>query len=185
MKLRTKLTVKMWLLRSACVMSIASACIWAIPIFHGDYYAGLTGIALSYILAIFAAGFSWATEWDIKHIDLLIDEEVEKQIKSYDEIHSLGNELIEAHECMHKELDDDLAKHTAIFKRHQKCKCKDRAHLEHLIDKGTMPPALVRRHPHPIGWRYAETSTEDPPFASTDGEEIKVNPRKLQDHLEG
>ena len=119
MKLRTKLTVKMWLLRSACVMSIASACIWAIPIFHGDYYAGLTGIALSYILAILAAGFSWATEWDLEHIDLLIDEEVEKQIESYDETHSLGNKLIEAHECMHKELDDDLAKHTAIFKRYQ------------------------------------------------------------------
>tara|TARA_R100001460_G_scaffold25157_4_gene50547 strand:- start:104 stop:592 length:489 start_codon:yes stop_codon:yes gene_type:complete len=162
MKLRTKLKVKLWLLRAALVVSIASALIWTVPILHGDYTAGLTGIALSYILAILAAGFSFATKWDLENINLLIDEEVNKKI------------------------DDDLIEHTTIFKRKRTPYWKtleqmDREHLERLIDKGAMPPA----HPHPIGWRYAETSTEDPPFASTDGEGIKVNPRKLQDYLEG
>ena len=229
MKLRTKLKVKLWLLRAALVVSIASALIWTVPILHGDYIAGLTGIALSYILAILAAGFSYATKWDLENINLLIDEEVKL----------ITGEFFNA--LTDKKIDDDLAKHTSSFERvidrqrkdcmskmnKEECKeqiqqdlmcfldgmgddvldrvceivvenfakmennghlhqwiregLKDREHLERLIDKGTMPPA----HPHPIGWRYAETSTEDPPFASTDGEGIKVNPRKLQDYLEG
>lgn len=176
MKLQNKLRLKLWLLRAALAVSIASALIWTVPILHGDYIAGLTGIALSYILAILAAGFSFAAKWDLDNINLLIDEEVNKKIH------------------------DDLAKPAASFKRvidrqrwkildqlskrepyHNVMERKDREHLARLIDKGAMPPA----HPHPIGWRYAETSTEDQGIASTDGKEIKVNLRKLQDHLEG
>jgi len=151
MKLRTKLKVKLWLLRAALVVSIASALIWTVPILHGDYTAGLTGIALSYIIAILAAGFSFATKWDLENINLLIDEEVNKKIV------------------------DDLTEHTASFERvidrqrkdiitklkrrpyWKTLEQMDREHLERLIDKGVAPPA----HPHPIGWRYAETSTEE------------------------
>ena len=158
MKLRTKLKVKLWLLRAALVVSIASALIWTIPILHGDYTAGLTGIALSYILAILAAGFSYATKWDLENINLLIDEEVKLITGEF------FNTLID------KKVDDDLSKHTSSFERvidrqrkdghlHQWIRegLMDREHLERLIDKGAMPPA----HPHPIGWRYAETSTEE------------------------
>jgi len=176
MKLRTKLKVKLWLLRAALAVSIVSALIWTVPILHGDYTAGLTGIALSYIIAILAAGFSFATKWDLENIELLIDEEVKLITGEF------FNALID------KKIDDDLAKHTSSFERvidrqrrkilAQLSKRKpywktleqmDREHLARLIDKGAMPPA----HPHPIKW------------ASTDGKEIKVNPRKLQDYLEG
>ena len=140
MKLRTKLKVKLWLLRAALVVSIASALIWTVPILHGDYTAGLTGIALSYIIAILAAGLSFATKWDLENINLLIGEEVNKKIV------------------------DDLTEHTASFKRvidrqrrdilaqlskrepyHKVMERKDREHLARLIDKGAMPPASPKK----------------------------------------
>ena len=105
MKLRTKLKVKLWLLRAALAVSIVSALIWTVPILHGDYTAGLTGIALSYIIAILAAGFSFATKWDLENIELLIDEEVKLITGEF------FNALID------KKIDDDLAKHTSSFER--------------------------------------------------------------------
>ena len=137
MKLRTKLKVKLWLLRAALVVSIASALIWTVPLLHGDYIAGLTGIALSYILAILAAGFSYATKWDLENINLLIDEEVKLITGEF------FNALID------KKIDDDLAKPSSSFKRvidrqrwkildqlskrephHKVMERKDREHLE-------------------------------------------------------
>ena len=152
MKLQNKLRLKLWLLRAALVVSIASALIWTVPILHGDYTAGLTGIALSYILAILAAGFSYATKWDLDHIDLLIDEEVKLITGEF------FNALID------KKIDDDLAKPAASFKRvidrqrrkilaqlskrepyHNVMERKDREHVARLIDKGATPPASPKK----------------------------------------
>tara|TARA_R100001079_G_scaffold108957_1_gene80543 strand:+ start:4310 stop:4732 length:423 start_codon:yes stop_codon:yes gene_type:complete len=139
MKLRTKLKVKLWLLRAALVVSIASALIWTVPILHGDYIAGLTGIALSYILAILAAGFSYATKWDLENINLLIDQEVKLITGEF------FNALID------KKIDDDLAKPSASFKRvkrepyHKVMERKDREHVARLIDKGATPPASPKK----------------------------------------
>ena len=132
MKLRTKLKVKLWLLRAALVVSIASALIWTVPILHGDYIAGLTGIALSYILAILAAGFSFAAKWDLENIDLLIDDDLAKHTSSFERVIDRQRRKILA----------QLSKREPYAKVVER---KDREHLARLIDKGAMPPASLKK----------------------------------------
>ena len=132
MKLQNKLRLKLWLLRAALVVSIASALIWTVPILHGDYTAGLTGIALSYIIAILAAGLSFATKWDLENIDLLIDDDLAKHTSSFERVIDRQRQKILA----------QLSKREPYAKVVER---KDREHLERLIDKGAMPPASLKK----------------------------------------
>ena len=140
MKLRTKLKVKLWLLRAALVVSIASALIWTVPILHGDYIAGLTGIALSYILAILAAGFSYATKWDLENINLLIDEEVNKKI--HDDLAKPSASFQRVIDRQRWKILDQLSKREPYHKVMER---KDREHVARLIDKGATPPASPKK----------------------------------------